>query len=1034
MRTSLFRSFRFWLFAGSLAGLFGLFGLLSYNTSQALRSFALENTRTFIAQISETLNLAVVHNTTADNLATLQDYLNELMVGDENGIIYLALLDEKGQFLARSRSTPEPLPSADTDLARQIDEKVVNVRQPILFADNRIGELRYGLSTRQLHAANARAIADNLKLLIGALAITIVVLLAGGLWLSRQIGRLVKASQALAAGDFSHRAPASGSAEFAVLANNFNRMAAAVSERTTALQESDQRFRSLFESSPDPTWIIDKYHFVECNQAAVAMFHLPAKEAFLNIHPSAISPESQPDGESSLVKAERMMNRALEQGLNRFEWLHQRADGSTFFAEVTLSPFTLQDRPVIHAVVRDINDRKLAERELATYRQHLEKLVVERTSELKASRHQLEAIIDNLPAIFFSKDSDGRHLMVNRRFEEGVGVTKEQAIGHTDQEIFPAATADLITQIDRHVLAEKRPITFEERIPHPDGTLHDYLTTKVPLIDDQGQARTLIGIATDISVIKRAEALSEQSMQEAKRLARMKSEFLANMSHEIRTPLNAVLGMARIGARDSSSPASRANFGRILDAGEHLLGVINDILDYSKIEAGKFSVESMPFRLTAIIANASNLIMGIAREKRLSYAVKQTADLPDWVMGDAHRLQQVLVNLLSNAVKFTEHGRVNMTVQPAGAQIRFVIDDEGIGMTPEEVSRLFQPFEQADSSTTRRFGGTGLGLAVSIKLAQLMGGAIEVESTPGRGSIFTLLLPLPETAAPTQAETASKANTDGGPSLAGLRILAAEDVEVNRYILDDMLGEAGASHVFAENGRDAVEQVEADPTAFDVVLMDVQMPVMDGHEATRRIHAFAPTLPVIGLTAHALAEERDKCLAAGMVGHVVKPIDNAALITAILRCARPRGAAPVAPPPAPEPDAVPPAPTFAAATHAQREIDWTQFARRYSGKATLMRKLVQMTLDNYMDTPEKLRQLAEASDFEALAFLAHSIKGLAGNLEAGAVQTLASAVEKAGKARETGALVQTQHLAVRFENMLGDLASHLATDPSTNGT
>jgi signal transduction histidine kinase/CheY-like chemotaxis protein len=371
---------------------------------------------------------------------------------------------------------------------------------------------------------------------------------------------------------------------------------------------------------------------------------------------------------------------------------------------------------------------------------------------------------------------------------------------------------------------------------------------------------------------------------EAERLARVKSEFLANMSHEIRTPLNAVLGFAQIGYRDSGGRKSQQSFHHIMDSGQLLLGIINDLLDFSKIEAGKFSVESRAFQLSPIMAVAASFVAAAAKQKGLNYVVDAASDLPEWVKGDSQRLQQILVNLLSNAVKFCSHGEVRLRVAREGDDLYFKVIDTGIGMSEEQISRLFNPFEQADSSTTRKYGGTGLGLAISQSLARMMGGEITVDSSLGAGSAFTLRLPLPAVAPGTEVYTGKTA--ESGPRLDQLRILAAEDVEVNQIILEDMLVHEGAHVVLADNGQQALERLdEAGVIAFDVVLMDVQMPVMDGHEAARRMLERAPDLPIIGLTAHALAEERDKCLVAGMVDHVTKPIDIDTLVNTIRKYA-----------------------------------------------------------------------------------------------------------------------------------------------------
>jgi signal transduction histidine kinase/ActR/RegA family two-component response regulator len=363
---------------------------------------------------------------------------------------------------------------------------------------------------------------------------------------------------------------------------------------------------------------------------------------------------------------------------------------------------------------------------------------------------------------------------------------------------------------------------------------------------------------------------------------RAKSEFLANMSHEIRTPLNAVLGMARIGLRETGEHKVRERFERILDSGQHLLRVINDILDLSKIEAGMLVIESHPFQLSACVEDTVGMVSEQADTMGLLLSLSLDKVLPAWVQGDSLRLQQILLNLLSNAIKFTPEGEVSLSVKADGHMTRFQVTDSGIGMSQEEVKRLFTPFAQADTSTTRQYGGTGLGLAICHNLANLMGGDINAESRPEIGSVFTLSLPLPMTEPVVGKDI--ETHKQSGPQLKDLRILATDDMEMNRIILEALLEYEGAHVIFAENGQQAIDRLEEQMSSgFDVVLMDIQMPVMDGCEATRRIRKMEPGLPIIGLTAHALAEEREKCLAAGMVDHVTKPIDPDILIAAILR-------------------------------------------------------------------------------------------------------------------------------------------------------
>lgn len=435
-----------------------------------------------------------------------------------------------------------------------------------------------------------------------------------------------------------------------------------------------------------------------------------------------------------------------------------------------------------------------------------------------------------------------------------------------------------------------------------DGSTYHEFQTITPVCNEHGAISHYIAVKENITsrilaeqeltrhrdhleelVDERTSALAT-ARNNAEQMAQARSEFLANMSHEIRTPLNAVLGLAQIGLRAENGSAAHEHFERILEAGELLLGIVNDILDFSKIEAGKLTIEHRPVNLDSLIAHATNLSNEKARSKGIQFLVIKAPEVPIACLGDELRMLQILLNLLSNAIKFTSHGSVTLNIYCQDGQLVFRITDTGIGMSGDQIRHLFRPFEQAESSTTRRFGGTGLGLVISKRLLDLMGGAIEISSTEGSGSVFSVHLPLIEASLPPQLQPHSVSN---GPRLGGLRILAAEDNEINRIVLEEILLDEGVYLQCVENGQQAVDRVSASGSgAWDIVLMDIMMPVMDGHEATRRLHLLDPLLPVIGLTAHAMDEERDKCLASGMLAHIAKPIDLDLLVETIARHAR----------------------------------------------------------------------------------------------------------------------------------------------------
>ena len=390
----------------------------------------------------------------------------------------------------------------------------------------------------------------------------------------------------------------------------------------------------------------------------------------------------------------------------------------------------------------------------------------------------------------------------------------------------------------------------------------------------------IIVVLTRLS--RKEEKVIVDALKQAEQANRVKSQFLANMSHEIRTPLNTVLGLAQLGKLTGHDPEARDRFRFIQSSGQHLLGIINEILDLSKLDAGKLRIESIPFELVDNVNDALNYVRETAHARKLSLIVEYDPDLPVWVMGDPHRLRQILVNLLGNAVKFTQQGEVRLGVHSANTQICFTVIDTGIGMDSAQISQIFMAFEQADGTTTRRFGGTGLGLAISRDLAELMGGTITAESVPGHGSTFHLCLPLTKTEQP-ENYTSSDMQA-AGERLAGLRVMAVDDDELNRMVLREMLEYEGATVVLAENGQQALDRLEeVGSSAFDIVIMDVQMPVMDGYKTTQHIHAIAPSLPVVGLTAHAMVEEGMRCMAAGMVAHLTKPVDIDHLATVLLQ-------------------------------------------------------------------------------------------------------------------------------------------------------
>ncbi len=394
---------------------------------------------------------------------------------------------------------------------------------------------------------------------------------------------------------------------------------------------------------------------------------------------------------------------------------------------------------------------------------------------------------------------------------------------------------------------------------------------------------------------------AEAGRRAAEKTAKERSEFLAVMSHEIRAPMNGVLGMADALGRTPLDPEQKRMLSVLSGAGDTLLALLNDVLDFAKIESGRFEVECVAFDLATVLNDVTDLFAAEARKKGLELELAAPAKAPP-LQGDPARIRQILHNLLSNAVKFTREGAISVSASleadgDKASALTVVIADTGIGISPEIQARLFQKFVQGDASTTRVYGGTGLGLAISRELARLMGGDITVSSVPGEGAAFTLTLPLAHAAAPLLPVQAEAAADTAEEEARPLRLLAAEDNPNNRQVLKILMDMLGAEVFFAENGAEAVEAWTAG--AYDAVLMDIQMPVMDGMAATREIRsreraAGAAAIPIIAVTANAMPHQVQECLGAGMDAHVAKPIRAAELFGTISALLEPAADGPAA--------------------------------------------------------------------------------------------------------------------------------------------
>ncbi|QQS54954.1 MAG: PAS domain S-box protein [Candidatus Competibacteraceae bacterium] len=680
------------------------------------------------------------------------------------------------------------------------------------------------------------------------------------------------------------------------------------------------------------------------------------------------------------------------------------------------------------------------------------RIVQRRRSE--AQLRKLAQAVEQSPECIVITDLEARIEYVNEAFVRTTGYSREETVGQN-----PKLLQSGKTSRDRYAalwdaLSRGQPWKGEFINRRKDGDDYVEFAIITPLCQPDGRVSHYVAVKEDITEKKRIgeeldrhrhhleELVAERTaeLEQARALAeaanQAKSTFLANMSHEIRTPMNAIVGLTHLLRRTAVTPEQAAHLIQISGATRHLLSILNDILDLSKIEAGKLVLEQTDFALGAVLDHVRSLIAESARAKGLSVTVDGD-DVPLWLHGDPTRLRQALLNYAGNAVKFTEHGAIALRARLLDDDgttlwVRFEVQDTGIGMAPRDRARLFEAFVQADATTTRKYGGTGLGLAITQRLAQLMGGEVGVESEPGQGSTFwfTARLRRGQPSPPAVAEgVATNAEAELRRRCAGARLLLAEDNAINRAVALALLHGVGLTVDTAVDGREAVAKASAQ--SYDLILMDVQMPELDGLAATQAIRVQCDSVhpPILAMTANVFEEDRLACLSAGMNDFVAKPVDPERLFAKLLRWLPARtGGEPVAPdasPPCSESGAVP-----LAGLSAIPGLETAAGLKALNGHGPRYAELLRRYAVDHAGDMDRVRQALANGDILEARRLAHSLKSVSGTLGVVGIQQLAAALEAALAAGDEPAAVaaRVEAVAAEIAPLTGKILAVLAED------
>jgi len=672
--------------------------------------------------------------------------------------------------------------------------------------------------------------------------------------------------------------------------------------------EAHERTLLMIDTCPMCMQIWDEdLNTIDCNEAGVRLYGFKNKQEYLDRFLAECSPEYQPDGQRSDLKAQLLVNKAFQEGRCVFEWMHRRPDDDTQIpSEITLVRAHYKGKNVVIGYTRDMRVEEEMMKELDEHEKKIEKFNIEafRTT-------LLNTLFNAIPDLVFAKDTESRYIECNKALLENFNVDKNDILGKEDAEAlgFSAKETSSYIEWDKKVMKSGIAARIEHRIPRYNGTMIHVETIKTPLVMD-GQTVGILGVSRDITRFKEMERRISADYENAKMLQakadlanQHKSLFLATMSHEIRTPMNAILGATEVVMQSDSLPAEVYEWlGRIYNSGNLLLGIINDILDFSKIEAGKLEISIAQYQLANVISDTIQLNLIRGESKLIEFSLEIDENLPAVLIGDELRLKQILNNLLSNAFKFTESGKITLSFSslpgPNVDCIELVIGvrDTGRGMTEEQQAKLFDEYSRFIDTSQAAIEGTGLGLSITRRLLDLMEGDIEVESTPNVGTYFKVHLPQRISGIEVLGEevtTGLKEFTFTNDDVSKRRravmdlmpygsVLVVDDVETNRFVAVGLLMIYRLNVETASNGYEAINMIESG-REFDLIFMDHMMPGIDGIETTKKIRELGYKNPIVALTANVASGNAEMFIKNGFDGYLPKPIDSRQLTATLNR-------------------------------------------------------------------------------------------------------------------------------------------------------